>query len=142
MAHGDIERYSRLRRPKFVTKEPQGVVRGIYHNTLFALWWSRQDLSKMLPDPIRIRQAVMARMIMNKFVPPSVSQTPHRDLPYLIWYPSIAVESTYRELYHIQPAMAPQILRSCLAGGRQYLGLFEDVWKTIEPDSAVVKDTK
>lgn len=137
--HGDIDRYSRLRRPKFVAKELPCIVRGIYHNTLFALWWFRQDQFKI---SMRIRKAVVARMIMNNVVLPSISQMRDKDLPYLIWYPSIAAESTYRELYRLQPSMAPQILRSCLAGGQRYFGLFKDILKAVEPDKAAVKDAE
>lgn len=137
--HGDIDRYSRLRRPRFIAKELECVVRGIYHNTLFALWWLRQDQSKISH---RICKAVMARMIMNNIVLPSISQTGDWLLPYLIWYPSIAAEPTYRELYRLQPSMAPQILRSCLAGGRQYLSLFKEILNAVEPDKSVVKDAK
>ncbi|CAN8106453.1 unnamed protein product [Discula destructiva] len=135
--YGDIDRYSRLRRPRFIPKELPCVVRGIYHNTLFALWWSRQEPSKLSP---RIRKAITARMIMNNVVLPSVAQLPARDLPYLIWYPSIAADSTYRELHRLQPSMAPQILRGCLAGGPRYLGLFEEILQTVDLDRAVVSD--
>ena len=38
--HGNVDRYSRLRRPSLVTNEVECVVRGIYHSTEFALWWS------------------------------------------------------------------------------------------------------
>lgn len=34
--YGDVDRYSRLRRPVAVPTEHQCIVRGIYHNTLFA----------------------------------------------------------------------------------------------------------
>jgi hypothetical protein len=37
---GNIDRYVRLRRPKFIHLELECVVRGIYHDTMFAKWWS------------------------------------------------------------------------------------------------------
>lgn len=137
--YGDIDRYARLRRPSFVAKELACVIRGIYHNTLFALWWTRQDLAKA---SVRIRKAVMARMIMNNVVSPAVAGAKARELPYLIWYPSIAAVATYRELFRVQPTMAPQILRACLEGGAKYLGLFEEILQAVEPDKAVVMHAK
>lgn len=41
--YGDLDRYVRLRRPNFVLpKEMLCVIRGIYHNSMFAKWWSLQ----------------------------------------------------------------------------------------------------
>ncbi|ODA81830.1 hypothetical protein RJ55_00335 [Drechmeria coniospora] len=37
---GDLDRYCRLRRPRMVRGELEAIVRGIYHNTQFAKWWS------------------------------------------------------------------------------------------------------
>lgn len=36
--YGDIDRYVRLRRPVMIKNEMQCIVRGIYHNTMFAKW--------------------------------------------------------------------------------------------------------
>lgn len=41
--YGDIERYVRLRRSVMLEKELSCIVRGIYHNTMFAKWWSLQS---------------------------------------------------------------------------------------------------
>ncbi|ROV95290.1 hypothetical protein VPNG_08964 [Cytospora leucostoma] len=136
--YGDIDRYSRLRRPNFVYSEHECIVRGIYHNTLFALWWARQDKSNLTSD---IEQAITARMIMNNVLS-RVVDTREYDLPYLIWYPSIAAEETYRELFRLRPSMAPQILRACMAGGKGYERLFQEILDTVEPDEAVVKEAK
>ncbi len=38
--YGDIDRYFRLRRRTQLRKELNCIVRDIYHNTLFAKWWS------------------------------------------------------------------------------------------------------
>lgn len=38
--NGDIDRYSRLRRPNPLNIEHNGVICGIHHNTIFAKWWS------------------------------------------------------------------------------------------------------
>jgi hypothetical protein len=40
--YGDVDRYSRLRRPNSVAHELPCVIHGIYTNTLFAKWWSLQ----------------------------------------------------------------------------------------------------
>lgn len=78
-----------------------------------------------------IMNNVLSRVEMADVVP--------RD-PYLIWYPSIAAESTYRELFRLRPCMAPQILRACIAGG--YKTLFDEVLAKVEPDTVVVKDAE
>ncbi|RDW74470.1 uncharacterized protein DSM5745_07132 [Aspergillus mulundensis] len=44
--YGDIDRYVRLRRPIMIKTEYIFVIRGIFHNTMFAKWWSYQDLTK------------------------------------------------------------------------------------------------
>lgn len=136
--YGDIDRYSRLRRPKFVYSEQACIVRGIYHNTLFALWWARQGESHLTSD---IKKAITARMIMNNVLA-RVVDAHESDLPYLIWYPSIAAETTYRELFRLKPSIAPQILRACMAGGGGYESLFQEILDTVEPDEAVVGDAK
>ncbi|KAK3350195.1 hypothetical protein B0T25DRAFT_261977 [Lasiosphaeria hispida] len=52
-------------------------------------------------------------------------------LPYLIWHPSIASKSTYRELARLKPEMKPQII----AGN--YDKLFEELLLDFMPDRAV-----
>ncbi|KAL6230845.1 hypothetical protein BDW75DRAFT_244474 [Aspergillus navahoensis] len=44
--YGDIDRYVRVRRPIMIEGEFIFVIRGIFHNTMFAKWWSLQDLTK------------------------------------------------------------------------------------------------
>jgi hypothetical protein len=46
---GDIDRYARLRRPKPLENKIYCCVRGIYHNSMFALWWAGQEHS---PRPL------------------------------------------------------------------------------------------
>lgn len=144
--HGNIDRYARLRRPEFVPYELECCIRGIFHNTMFALWWRTQErqMEQDGKDSLlrtmngSISRAISARMIMNNVLDRMMSKK-HRD-PYLIWYPSIAAESTYRELYRIRPSMAPQILRTCMAGG--YKALFEHVLSSTVPDKAVMAHAK
>ncbi|GAB7356618.1 hypothetical protein MBLNU459_g7340t1 [Dothideomycetes sp. NU459] len=136
--YGNIERYSRLRRPELLPREHNCCVRGIYHNTMFALWWSRQNPSGSF-EMNSINKAISARMIMNNVLHrmhPAKAQV--FDDPYLIWYPSIAAESTYDELFRLRPTMGPQILRACVAGG--YTDLFEKICAQLEPDEVVVEE--
>jgi hypothetical protein len=133
---GNIERYSRLRRPHRVSGETAALVHGIHHHTQFALWVLQQ------PDVHKgsyVSPACHARLIMNNILSsvnlPTVSEY---HLPYLIWWPDVAAVSTYRELYRLHPCMAPQILRACMAGGPQYLQLFEHILNQTTPDEAVL----
>lgn len=138
--HGNIDRYTRLRRPAFISNEIHCCIRGIYHNTFFALWWQRkQDQNPAAEDiPIRIDRAISARMIMNNVLHRMQKPTAEHGDPYLIWYPSIAAESTYRELFRLRPSMAQQILRACIAGN--YTNLFQEILLQVHPDQAVLSD--
>ncbi|KUJ20369.1 uncharacterized protein LY89DRAFT_682112 [Mollisia scopiformis] len=128
--HGDIDRYARLRRPVMIEKEVNCCVRGIYHNTMFAIWWARQ--SHPQSKPAAIGQAIKARYIMNNVLEP-ISSNDSSSLPYLISYPGLGHPSTYRELAARKPLMMPQILRACIAGN--YAELFQELMtKATKPD--------
>ncbi|OIW22605.1 hypothetical protein CONLIGDRAFT_658175 [Coniochaeta ligniaria NRRL 30616] len=73
--YGDIDRYSRLRRPVIIAKEINCLMRGIYHNTLFARWWADQ-----------LSCAMTARYIMNSDLCRVTRTTLTHELPYCIWY--------------------------------------------------------
>lgn len=138
--YGDVDKYVRLRRPEPLLQEENCYVRGIYHNTMFALWSERQECSST-NVPYSIRKAISARMIMNNVLhrmDPAKSRV-NLD-PYLIWYPSIAAESTYRELSLIRPTMRPQILRACIAA--PYVDLFKEVSAETQPDTEVIREAK
>ncbi|KAH8910646.1 hypothetical protein BR93DRAFT_923352 [Coniochaeta sp. PMI_546] len=147
--HGNIDRYARLRRPVLLETPTQSetscVVRGCYHNTMFALWCSRQ---RDLAQDGRVAAAINARYIMNDILAPlEAPETIH--LPYLIWYPKLARAETYRELARLQPKMAPQILRACIQGGEgepamgpRHTEVFDEVlaaWPEV-PDEAIMWD--
>lgn len=136
--YGDIDRYVRLRRPEPVSRETDCCIRGIYHNTMFACWWSKEleRPSRASHISYRIDQAVSARMIMNNVLHRMQAPSRQHGDPYMIWYPSIAAESTYRKLFRLRASMATQVLRACIAGG--YTDLFKEVLNNIEPDQAVV----
>ncbi|CZR62109.1 uncharacterized protein PAC_12006 [Phialocephala subalpina] len=120
--YGDIDRYARLRRPVMIEKEVNCCVRGIYHSTMFAIWWARQ--SHLKPKPAAIDQAIKARYIMNNVLKP-ISPNDSSSLPYLISYPGLGHPSTYRVLAAHKPLMMPQILRACIAGN--YAELFQEL---------------
>ena len=131
---GDVDRYTRLRRPKLVYGEIECCVRGVYHNTFFAIWWSKQ-LGK---TDYRIKSAVNARFIMNNVL----AQAPFSwsTTPYLIWWPTVAQESTYRHLAKIQPDMLPQIIRACIHAG--YKDLFDELLPRVTPDQVLLREAE
>lgn len=128
--YGDVDRYARLRRPRLVEGEIGCCVRGIYHNTLFAVWWSKQPGEKS----IRIEKAINARFLMNNVV----SQAPYESwhTPYLIWWPTLAKPSTYRHLAKLQPDMLPQIIHACIYAG--YQDLFDELLPRLTPDKVLL----
>ncbi|KAK1561503.1 LOW QUALITY PROTEIN: uncharacterized protein LY79DRAFT_595499 [Colletotrichum navitas] len=89
---GNLDRYVRLRRPVMLYNEAKAIVRGIYHNTTFAKWWSLQELQ---PDQSLIKAAYIARFIMY-------------NMPSLIWWPLVPREATLKELTRLQPDMKLQ----------------------------------
>lgn len=88
--YGNIERYARLRRARVIDKERGCLVRGIYHNSMFALWCATQ----IIPDEVasaHVRKAIHARMIMNNDLSRAIdihTMQPSKDfeynMPYLI----------------------------------------------------------
>ncbi|KAJ5963297.1 uncharacterized protein N7479_003173 [Penicillium vulpinum] len=113
---GNIDRYTRLRRPTMLHGELPCVVRGIYHHPFFAKWWLMQDT-----DSEPIRQAVYARFILNNDLSWLNDNTPDTDLPVLIWFPKAADKNTYTELARLRPSMTPQIARACINANYQEL---------------------
>lgn len=96
-------------------KETACVVRGIYHNTMFAKWWSLQ-IHK--PDGVRgraIERAITARFIMNNDISRVTSTTDERDLPYLMWYPDALSANVLVELARVKPHIAGQAAHACIA---------------------------
>lgn len=136
--YGDIDRYVRLRRPELLSNELPAIVRGIYHSTPFAVWWSRQSYEARNPPGIsfQIDRAIAARFIMNNIILPELlSQTDWMAVPYLIWYPTVAAPSTYLELATRLPDTRPQVLRACIVG--DYQEVFDQILVDAVPDRAV-----
>ncbi|KAH8879291.1 hypothetical protein GQ53DRAFT_800282 [Thozetella sp. PMI_491] len=104
---GNIDRYARLRRPVPHRSELYCVIRGIYHNSMFAIWFSQAE------QPTQFRRSVayneITAAINARF---GIIQA----LPYLIWYPTLAQPSTYAELARRIPRMRPAVLRAAVFG--------------------------
>ncbi|KAF3811697.1 LysM domain-containing protein [Colletotrichum gloeosporioides] len=115
--NGDIDRYHRLRRPRLLDHEIGCIVRGIYHNTLFAQWWKSQPLPEGDESPIR--KAISARGIMNNDL--SYILSPNGACPRLIWYPAVAASSTYEALARLIPPMRPNVARAAIFSNNQTL---------------------
>lgn len=129
---GDIDRYVRLRRPKSVYNEVTCCIRGIYHNTFFAIWCSKQP-ELNFPG---IERAINARMIMNNVL--VVAPYKGYDIPYLIWWPRVALESTYHHLAKLQPEMLHQIIRACIYA--RYQDLFDELLPQVTPDVILISE--
>ncbi|KAL4944050.1 hypothetical protein BDV06DRAFT_220627 [Aspergillus oleicola] len=128
---GNIDRYVRLRDPTHMIKhELECIIRGIYHDTMFAKWWSLQPDH---PDADAdgnlhcIRAAIHARFIMNNDLLHIEKETKVECLPYLIWYPHFATWGTYEELARRQPGMKAQAARACIAAN------YKDSYQRINP---------
>ncbi|KAK2752383.1 hypothetical protein FQN55_007423 [Onygenales sp. PD_40] len=130
--YGDVDRYARLRRPKDVQTEHRCVIRGIYHNTMFAKWWSLQ------PNANEYQRAINARFIMNNAISHITPETPDWHLPSCIWYPSRAAEWTYRELARIKPVMKKTVARACIVAN--YQALYDEL--DVGPDYELIEEAK
>jgi hypothetical protein len=80
--HSNIDRYMRLRRPKMTKGELACLIRGIYHDPLFAKFWSLQPAAEI--NNLRIRRAINARFIMTNDLSRITPTTPVDELPYCI----------------------------------------------------------
>lgn len=120
--NGEIDRYARLRRPQMIKHEWAMVVHGIYHNPIFAKWWSTQ-----IPEhpedrhEINIRRAINARRIMSDDLTWLTADTPGELLPELIWYPNVANLITYEKLAHRRPSMFEHCLRACIVANYDWI---------------------
>lgn len=133
--YGNIGRYARLRRPTMIDQELSCVIYGIHHSTMFAKWWSYQNTDDH--DPGTIQAAIDARFIMNNDISRITVSNFKKWAPYLIWYPSLAAESTCRELAKRRPDMKTQVLRAAIVGG--YQDLFNELVMDVIPDQALLK---
>ncbi|KAK2033986.1 hypothetical protein LX32DRAFT_660138 [Colletotrichum zoysiae] len=126
---GNLERYVRLRRPKMLHDEEPAVIRGIYHNTAFAKWWSLQKLDNI--SRRFIKAATLARFIMVNdlsHIPPSEHDTERLPMPVMIWWPLIPAQETLRELARRRPDMNLQVAMACIQGDYRVL------WDELAPE--------
>lgn len=112
--NGDLDRYSRLRRPHMVRLELECVIRGIYHNTFFAIWWASQVNQKTDRE---IFDAIAARYVMNGELTQieklsRIKTCPCR--PEMIWYPEVASTRTYVSLVEKYPEMWESVARALM----------------------------
>ncbi|KAL5051298.1 hypothetical protein BDW71DRAFT_202486 [Aspergillus fruticulosus] len=135
--YGDIDRYVRLKRPVLIPHETGCIIRGIFHNTLFAKWWSLQDLSISRYNRStrhRIDCAITARFIMNNDLS-RILRRPDTE-PDCIWYPARARPETYRELARRVPSMTATVAHACIVAGYwdilQELPEFEITWVLLQ----------
>ncbi|KAF6839929.1 hypothetical protein CPLU01_01526 [Colletotrichum plurivorum] len=130
---GNIDRYSRLRRPKQIVNELLCVARGIYHHTSFARWLAPR-LEEMYGandyKSFRLQQAVHARFIMNNDLSRIDDSVEPMDLPLLIWYPQIPTKNTLRELAWRRRDMWMQVAVACVYA--DYQDVYDEV--CIEPN--------
>lgn len=135
--YGNIDRYTRLRRPTMILGEYHCVVRGIYHDTMYAKWWSLQpEVADFCMRAIRC--AINARFIMNNDLSRITEETDEGDLPYQIWYPYWAHYSTYEELARRKPSMKAQAARACIVA--DYKESYNRIQAT--PDYYLVKEAQ
>lgn len=112
--YGNIDRYARLRRPMHVSMaEAHCIVRGIYHNTMFAKWCSLQ------PDAAQYASAINARFIMTNDLSRITENTRDEDLPHQIWFPLRAHAETYVELARRKPAARAAVARALIVADYQ-----------------------
>ncbi|CAG8885870.1 unnamed protein product [Penicillium egyptiacum] len=116
---GDIDRYSRLRRPKTAHSEFRSLVRGIYNNTMFAKWCSLQTCSVFQSGDIKA--AINARFIMNGDLSRITADTPDEELschlvpihPTKVGTQRTVPASTNDEICHCKSSHSSQ-LRGCI----------------------------
>jgi len=137
--NGDIDRYARLRRPAMLRAELFCLVRGAYHHPLFAAWLAGlgDALLARVPGSLLNREALVmalrARAVMSnelsRLPTPAALEADARSgypgLPYLIWYPALAAETTYAELARRLPVMRQAVARAAVFAGMR--GLFDSL---------------
>jgi hypothetical protein len=75
---------------------------------------------------------------MNNVLSTISKETGTGNIPYVIWHPTIARASTYRELARRKPEMKPQVLRASIVGN--YQDLFNELLNDVTPDKALIQE--
>ncbi|KAB5575734.1 hypothetical protein GE09DRAFT_602608 [Coniochaeta sp. 2T2.1] len=128
---GNLDRYVRLRRPKMLHREAQAVIRGIYHNTTFAKYWSLQNFSRdeLISHGREIKRATIARFIMVNDLSHITPSNPHPNgMPGMIRWPLLPAEETLRELVRRRPDMRLQAAMACIEAN------YERLWDELAPE--------
>lgn len=96
---GNIERYSRLRRPRRIPGEISAVIRGIYYNTCFARWVDTRLYEMFDYREWKVLQrAIYVRFIMSNDLSRINSEISSETLPLMFWWPHWPSDTTLREL--------------------------------------------
>ncbi|KAK1622721.1 hypothetical protein BDP81DRAFT_465791 [Colletotrichum phormii] len=106
------------------------LVHGIRHHESFAKSPEVNEVCKVHDRHARARNA---RLIMSNIIPDMASQA---VIPYCIWYPDVATEDTYRELFYRHPEMRYHIGRACAVAG--YRQLYNEL--DLLPDVSIAEE--
>ncbi|KAA8627864.1 hypothetical protein SMACR_07876 [Sordaria macrospora] len=128
---GNLDRYLRLRRPHMIMGEHGAVLRGIYHNTTFAKWWSLQPRDGH--NSGNIRAATLARFIMVNDLSHMTENDPDpeancNEIPGMIWWPLVPAERTLEVLTKRRLDMHLQVAMACIAGN------YKELWDKLAPE--------
>lgn len=123
--NGDIDRWYRLRRPVLVPNELDALIRGIHHSVFFARHMA--DLQKNhngSEEAMALERATTARYIMSNDLSRVTPSTHPSELPYNIWFPNVASQTTYTTLLKRKPEMAGAVARASIVA--DYKGVFDE----------------
>lgn len=123
---GNIDRYSRLRRPAPGPDAHVHAQHGILHYTMFAKWYQAEIENNTDSDSVWLRRLIHERFIMNNDLSHITDDTPDVELPLSVHSPDIALASTYAELARRKPQMTAAIARACIVAD------YEDVYKALD----------
>lgn len=131
--YGNVDRYVRLRRPRMIEHERAHCIRGVYHSTTFAKWWSVQPDVRDYPG---LLAACHARFIMVSDLTWLDQTDP--PLPYLIWWPIRPTNYTVFALWLRKPEMAQAVAHACIYSN------YEELFRRIKPrySRALVKQAE
>ena len=127
---GNVDRYTRLRRPHMIEQEFHAVILGIHYHPPWARWWSTQvpEIPEIDPenasswDNSYIRRTINLRRIISDDISFITPNTPDRLIPRKIWWPTVASRSTYLRLAWKRPHMLESCLRACIVAD------YQDTW--------------
>ncbi|KAK2850658.1 hypothetical protein FQN49_005451 [Arthroderma sp. PD_2] len=140
---GNVDRYARLA-PRWPMEgvERVCVIRGIYHNTMFARFWA--DEIKRNPRRVQalkfsglsfIKQAISARRIMINDVEEFYNGWPDDEpQPHVIWKPLQPCEDTLKLLAERVPSMKKTAAVACIFC--DYEEMYKEINCTPHPDLA------